>query len=260
MRATILGGIFLVSLSLTLILFLHPHDSFRPDLMIPEDALGLLVISNRLPNLDFVEHSRLGSDFGLDGKSLIRRIPKESREQLMALFEEELEAAWLVVHRLTGKPDGSWRIHFTGLLIPRPLRRESLKLRTEVAMQNLFGEGKTDLREHDSIRIYTGEESGQVLYQILLPEGLLISNSEEGWRKTLRTVAGREASLAEKPSFQRVRNHLQIETGFFIYFDARQLLSLLPEFGYLIRWEEGKWEEEYYEITDTDQGTQIDTD
>jgi len=252
MRATTLCGMFLVSLSLTLILFLHPHDRLRPELLIPEDALGLLVISNRLPSLDFVEHSRLGSDFGLDSKSLIQRIPKESREQLLALFEKELEAAWFVVHHLTGKPDGSWRIHFTGLLIPRPLRRESLKLRVELAIRNLFGEGKTELREHDSIRVYTGEESGQVLYQILLPEGLLISNSEEGWRKTLRTAAGREASLAEKVSFQRVRNHLQIEKGFFIYFDARQLFSLLPEFGYLIRWEEGQWEEEYYEIVNTD--------
>jgi len=81
-----------------------------------------------------------------------------------------------------------------------------------------------------------------------MPDFLLISNSEEGWQKTLRTIAGEEASLAEMTSFRRVQNHLRIDEGLFLYFKANRLFPLFPEFGYLIRWNQEEISEDYYEI------------
>lgn len=249
MRTIILCGVLLVSLSLTLILNLNPYYSPRIELIIPEDILGLLVVSDALPNLNFIEHSLLSSNFGLNSKDIIQRVPKEFQKQLSALFKEEIKSAWFIIHNLTRKPEGAWKIHFTSLLVPKHHNQKSLQQRTEVVVQNLFGKENTKLREHDRTKIYTGEKSGQILYQNFLPAGLLISNSEKAWNKTLLTLAGKQANLSDKTSFQKIRDHIEIEKGLFIYCNIQKLISLLPEFGYLIHWEGNKWKEKYYEIS-----------
>ena len=249
MRTIILCGVLLVSLSLILILNLNSYYSPRVELLIPEDVLGFLVVSNALPNLNFIEHSLLSSNFGLNSENLIRRVPKEFQKQLLALFKEEVKSAWFVVHNLTRKPEGAWKIHFTSLLVPKHHNQKSLQQRTEVMVRNLFGKDNTELREHDGTRIYTGKKTGQILYQNFLPAGLLISNSEKAWNKTLLTIAGKQANLSDKTSFQKIRAHIEMEKGLFVYCNTQKLISLLPEFGYLIHWKGGKWEEKYYEIS-----------
>ena len=249
MRTIILCGVLLVSLSLTLILNLNPYYSPRVELLIPEDVLGFLVVNNDLPNLNFIKHSRLSSNFGLNSEDLMRRVPKELQKQLLALFKKEVKSAWFVVHNLTRKPEGAWKIHFTCLLVPKHHNQKSLQQHTEVVIQNLFGKENTELQEHDGTIIYTGGKFGQILYQSFLPAGLLISNSEKAWNKTLLTIAGKQANLSDKASFQEIQAHIKIDKGLFIYCNPQQLISLLPEFGYLIHWKGGKWEEKYYEIS-----------
>ncbi len=115
-------------------------------------------------------------------------------------------------------------------------------------VKDIFGAAQTQTSEPQNDRITRGSEPGQILYQVQMPDFLLISNSEEGWQKTLRTIAGEEASLAERPSFRRVRSHLRMDEGRFLYFKANRLFPLFPEFGYLIRWHQAEISEDYYEI------------
>jgi len=248
MRLSMVVVLFLCPLSLSLIWLLQPEQRSAYEQFVPHDILGLMVLTRPPTRLDFLEHSSLGRWFDLVSQDLEDRIPDEVREQVDSLFKEELENVWLVIHQLEGQPEGSWRIHFTGLLKPRPLQRRALAVRIERVVKDIFGAAQTQTSEHQNVRIYRGSEPGQILYQVQMPDFLLISNSEEGWQKTLRTIAGEEASLAEMTSFRRVQSHLRIDGGLFLYFKANRLFPLFPEFGYLIRWHQEEFSEDYYEI------------
>ena len=248
MRLSMVVVLFLCLLSLSLIWLLQPEQRSAYEQFVPHDILGLMVLNHPPTRLDFLEHSSLGRWFDLVSQDLEDRIPDEVREQVGSLFKDELENVWLVIHQLEGQPEGSWRIHFTGLLKPRPLQRRALAVRIERVVKDIFGAAQTQTSEHQNVRIYRGSEPGQILYQVQMPDFLLISNSEEGWQKTLRTIAGEEASLAEMTSFRRVQAHLRIDEGLFFYFKANRLFPLFPEFGYLIRWNQEEISEDYYEI------------
>ena len=246
MRLSMVVVLLLCQLSLCLIWLLQPEQRSAYEQFVPQDILGLMVLTHPPTRLDFLEHSSLGRWFDLVPQDLEERIPDEVREQVVSLFRDELENVWLLIHHLEGRPEGSWRIHFTGLLKPRPLQRRALELRIEQVVQDVFGAVQTS--EHQNVRIYRGSEPGQILYQVQMLDFLLVSNSEEGWQKTMRTIAGEEASLAEMTSFRRVQAHLRMEEGLFLYFKANRIFPLFPEFGYLIRWHQEEFSEDYYEI------------
>ena len=241
-------AIVLCQLSLSLIWLLQPEQRSAFEQFVPQDVLGLMVMTHPPTDLDFLEQSSLGRWFDLVSQDLDEKIPDEVREQVVPLFQDELESVWLLIHHLEGQPEGSWRIHFTGLLKPRPLQRLALELRIEQVVKDIFGGAQTETLEHQSVLIYRGNEPGQVLYQVQMPGFLLVSNSEEGWQKTVRTIAGEEASLAERTSFRRVQSHIRIDDGLFLYFKANRIFPLFPEFGYLIRWHQEEFSEDYYEI------------
>jgi hypothetical protein len=238
--------LLLCQLSLGLIWLLQPVQRSSFERFVPQDILGLMVLTHPPSRLDFLEGSSLGRWFDLGSEDLEESIPDAVREQVVPLFRDELESVWLLIHHLEGKPEGSWRIHFTGLLKPQPFQRPALELRIERAVKDIFGGAQ--ISEHQNVRLYRGSEPGHVLYQVEMPDFLLISNSEEGWQKTLRTIAGEEASLAETASFRRVQSHLRMDGGLFLYFKANRLFPLFPEFGYLIRWHQEEFSEDYYEI------------
>lgn len=246
MRLSMVFVLLLCQLSLSLIWLLQPEQRSAYEQFVPQDVLGLMVLTHPPTRLDFLEHSSVGRWFDLVAQDLEERIPDEVREQVVSLFRDELESVWLLIHHLEGRPEGSWRIHFTGLLKPRPLQRRALELRIEQVVKDVFGAVQTS--EHQNVRIYRGRKPGQVIYQVQMPDFLLVSNSEEGWQKTMRTIAGEEASLAEMTSFRRVQAHLGMEEGLFLYFKANRIFPLFPEFGYLIRWNQEEISEDYYEI------------
>ena len=248
MRLLIAIGLLLCQLSLGIIWFLRPVQRSTFEQSVPQDILGLIVITHPPTNLDFLEHTRLRNWFDLASENLRGRIPEEVREQVVSLFTDDVESVWFFIHHLDRQANGSWRIHFTALLQPRPFHGRALELRIELAVQNTFGAAQTNVLDYQNIRVYTGSESGQILYQVQMPDFLLISNSEEGWQKTLRTTVGTEPSLTESGSFRRIKSHLRINSGLFLYFKANQLFPLLPEFGYLIQWQKGEFSEDYYQV------------
>jgi len=79
-----------------------------------------------------------------------------------------------------------------------------------------------------------------------MPGFLLLSNSEEGLRETLRAFAGKDPSLAGSLPFQRVKSHLDIHQGFFLYVNSSRILSVIPEFGYSVKWAGDAVYDEFY--------------
>lgn len=241
----------LFGLSLTLMGLLQPADTSRFEQLVPGDILALVVVTNPPASLDFFDQVQLRQWLGLDSQAVLGNIPDQLQDPLLSLLVHQTKSVWLFVHQLAHQENESWRVHFTALLVPRSAElTQALELPIKVAVTSLFGAGNLETTEDGNVLIYRGKEPGQVLYQGRMPEYLLVSNSSEGWQKTLRTATGEEESLSRNPSFQRVKNHLPIDGGLFLYFRANRLFPLLPEFGYLIRWQAGQFSEQYYEVTD----------
>ena len=240
--------VVLFLLSAGFIWYLPPPGKSGLDEMVPEDVLGLLVINHPPANLDFLDES-IFDNLGLDTQILRQRLTSELGAELRILFREDLENLWFIVHGLEHRETGAWKVQFTALLTPRPLRTKFVKLRVEAVVRNIFG-FPTRILDCEYIRVYSGSRTGQVLYQALLPETLVISNSEQGWKKTLRTAAGKELSVARNFSFRRVKNYLPIDAGVFIYVNAHKIFPLLPSFAYAVRQRRGEWEGKYYQVPD----------
>ena len=241
----------LFGLSLTLIGLLQPAETSKFEQLVPEDILALVVVTNPPASLDFLDQVQLRQWLGLDSQAGLENIPDQLQDPLLSLFVHQAKSVWLFVHHLAQQEDESWRVHFTALLVPRSTElTQALELPIKAAVTSLFGAGNLEISEDGNVLVYRGKEPGQVFYQRRMPEYLLVSNSSEGWQKTLRTAPGEEKSLSQDSSFQRVKNHLPIDEGLFLYFRANRLFPLLPEFGYLIRWQAGQFSEQYYEIDD----------
>ncbi|MEE8349450.1 MAG: hypothetical protein V3R94_07760 [Acidobacteriota bacterium] len=238
-------------LSVTLLGLLPPTRAAIFEQVVPEDILALVVVTNPPSSLDFLDQVQLSQWLDLDSRTVIESVPESLQDPLWSLLVEEVKSVWVLIHQLARKENESWRIHFTALLIPgSPDRPQALEVPIERAVRNLFGEEHLETSEHQNILIYSGKDPGQVLYQVRMPDYLLVSNSSEGLQKTLRTVAGKEKSLSTDRSYQSVKNQLAVDGGLFVFFRANRLLPLLPEFGYLVRWQEGRISEQYYQVSD----------
>lgn len=247
----LLVSLGLCVLSLTLIGFLPPAELSTFERVVPRDILALVVLTDPPASWDFLDQVQLRRWLDLDSQTVFENLPDPLKDLLVSLFVGEAKSVWFFVHHLAQQENLSWRIHFTALLVPRsPRRVQALELPIEAAVTSIFGAENLEISEYQNILVYRGKEPGQVLYQVRMPDYLLVSNSSEGWQKTLRTATGKEESLSQDPSFQRVKNHLRIDEGLFLYFRANRIFPLLPEFGYLIRWQAGQISEQYYAVTD----------
>ena len=240
--------VVLFFLSSGLILYLQTPGKFVLDEMVPQDVLGLLVIDHPPISLDSLGKGILSS-LGLDIQTLQRQLTSELTAKLGALFLEDLNNLWLIIHGFEHRESGAWKLQFTALLTPHPFRAEFVKLQIEAAVKNIF-HSPTRVLDQGDIRVYRGSQTGQVLYQAILPEVLVISNNEGSWKKTLRAAAGKEPSLAKDSSFRRVKNHLPIDAGVFIYVNIQKIFPLLPNFAYTLTHRRGEWKEKYYEVPD----------
>ena len=248
MRHFVVIGLLLSQVSWGLIWLLRSPQTVSLEHLIPKDILGLIVVRNPPSDLESLRNTQLLNWLQEGVHQLRERVPDRLAGEIYTLFRADLESTWIVIHQATPKPEGSWRIHFSALLVPRRNHGEAVALRTELAVRNVFGAAQTRVLQRDNIRIYRGSEPGQILYQIQLPDLTLISNNEKGWQQTLRATVGREPTLADDVSFQRVKNHLPLDGGLFLYFRANLLFPLFPEFGYLIRWNEDQVSDQYYQV------------
>lgn len=215
---------------------------------VPKDVLALIVINNPPSNLEFLNQTRLTSWFDVDPEGIRKRVPKRLREQISLLFQQDLESAWLLIHGATLRSTGAWRLHFSIFLIPRPRHREAVELRIELAVQDLFGVNEIKRSQYNNFQVYRGNQEGEILYKLQDRDFILISNSNEGWQKTLRTTLGKDANLGENTSFQWIKTRLRLDSGLFVYFRGDQLFPFLPEFGYSIYFNENQIRDDYYAV------------
>lgn len=222
----------------------------RFDRFVPRDVLALIVINNPPSNLEFLNQTRLTNWFDVTPEGIRKRVPERLREQISLLFQRDLASAWLLIHGATRRPTGSWRLHFSVFLIPRPRHREAVELRIELAVQDVFGVNEMKIFRNTNFQIYRGNQEGEILYKLQDRDFILISNSTEGWQKTLRATLGKDANLGENTSFQWIKTRLRLDSGLFVYFRGDQLFPFLPEFGYSIYFNEDQIRDEYYEVED----------
>jgi hypothetical protein len=238
------AAVLLLSLSLFLQSLPKPEYSFEA--LVPSDVLALAILDKPPASFDFLDHANVTQWVDIDLQAARERIPEEVRTEAASLFQQDLESAWLLIHSIEQHQD-AWRPNFTLVLVPKRFHAELLELRAELITIKVLGKGQAVVLDEGEIRVYRGgEESGRVLYRVRMPGFLLISNSWEGLGKTLQVFARRQPSLASRTAFQRVKAHLGLRRGLFLYVDSSRVFPLLPQFGYGIKWNGGEIQDKFY--------------
>ncbi len=245
MHRLAIAGAGLLAVSLVLLLTLHPGRPSGLESLVPSDVIAVAVISSAPPDLDFLRDMRLKQWIDIDVDSLRSKIPADFRNEIGAMFQQDLETAWILVHGLEKRED-AWRPEFTLALVPKPLHQELLELRIQLLAMRLFKVPELSVAEKDNLRIYRGSRDSQTLFQLRMPGLLLVSNTDRGLTKTLMSWSGRAPSLAQVRGFRRVRLRLPAKEGFFLYVNTGQILPLLPEFGYSMQWRDGELFDQFY--------------
>jgi len=233
-------------LSVSLLLCSLPTSGYRFERLVPSDVLALLIIRQPPANLDFLKEARLQQWIDVDVEALRRRISPEVRTEIENLFQADLDTAWVLVHSFSQKKD-TWKPQFTLVLVPKPFHAELVELRAELLAIKLLGGSEALVAEQGPIRVYY-KKTGGSLYRARMPGFLLISNTEEGLRKTLRCFSGFDPSIARSLPFRRVQAHLPVRQGFFLYVNSAELFPVLPQFGYSLTWAEGEMFDKFYVV------------
>jgi len=237
------GG--LLAASLVLLLTLHPTRPSDLESLVPSDVIAVAVISSAPPDLDFLRDARLRQWIDIDVDALRSKIPADFRNEIGAMFQQDLQTACVLVHGMD-RSESAWRPEFTVVLVPKPFHEELLELRVQLLAMRLFKVPELSIAEKDNLRVYRGSLASQTIYQLRMPGALLVSNTDRGLTKTVMSWSGRAPSLAQVQGFQRVRLRLPAKEGFFLYVNTRRILPLLPEFGYSMQWRDGEVVDQFY--------------
>jgi hypothetical protein len=225
-----------------------PAETATLEGLIPEDILALAVLTNPPENLYFLAETELANWINESSKDLDFGLMQPTLKNAASIFNREVLRLWLIVHGAESRGRENWRVNLTGLLVPRDPESRALEQEVDRVVREMFGPGTIEVADHEEVRVYRGERPGQVLYQIRTPSYLMLSNSREGWQEILQTSLGRRKSLDENIAFQKVRSQLPAREGLFLYVRASRFFSLLPEFGYSLRWGPEGVQEEYVEV------------
>jgi len=234
-------------LSVSLLLRSLPSSGYRFERLVPSDVLALLVIRQPPADLDFLKEAKLRQWIDIDVEALRQRIPMDVRKEIENLFQDDVDTVWVLVHAFSQSKD-AWKPQFTMVLVPRPFHAELVELRAELLTIKLLGGSEALVAEQGPIRAYYQKAGGRSLYRARMPGFLLISNTEEGLRKTLRCFSGFDPSIAESLPFRRVQAHLRVNDGFFLYVNSAELFPLLPQFGYSLTWAHGEMFDKFYVV------------
>ncbi|MFB3906301.1 MAG: hypothetical protein ACE15E_22890 [Acidobacteriota bacterium] len=234
-------------LSVSLLLRSLPSSGYRFERLVPSDVLALLVIREPPPSLDFLEDARLRQWIDIDVEALRRRIPSDVRGEIESLLQTDLEMAWILVHSVS-QTKGAWKPQFTLVLVPKPFHAELVELRAELLAIKLLGGSEALVAEEGPIKAYYKKTGGRSLFRARMPGFLLVSNTEEGLRKTLRCFSGLDRSIAQSLPFRRVQAHLRFNQGFFLYVDLSEIFPVLPQVGYSVDWVEGEMLDKFYVV------------
>ena len=234
---SVIALLFLIQLSLGLLWFLHPGDETDLTDSIPHDVLGLLILSPPVPHLSQLRSTRAGAWLQWGGESLQQESDWPGWRVLSPLLDRHIERAYVLLHGLEPKTTQTYRLQVTALIVPKPFHAVALEWHLQLALNALLSSPTALPTKAGSVSVYRGAQPEQMVYQVRMPQFLLLSNSLEGWRKTLRTGDGQLPDLRKSEPFRRVQAHLPWQRGIFLYLRGSRILSLLPTFGYSVRWQ-----------------------
>ncbi len=212
---------------------------------LPANLLGYAVVNEPRANLALLREIRLEA-LELDARDLEAGVSPvlDGLEQLAATGAPHL---WILIHGLERRPDAPGKIHFSLLVRRSPEREAQLEEAVRGLAESLF-QAPARLLEDGRVRLLLGPSPRQTLYQVRLPRWLVISNSEQGWKQTLDVWAGRAPSQASRAAYRNLRRRFDFGEGIFVYGDGRQVLPLLPEFGYQLRRRPWGLEDEFFPL------------
>ncbi len=212
---------------------------------IPADILAWIVVNQPDANLELLSQVKLEAvslepaDLGAAPPLALTRL-----RQAALLGQARI---WILVHGLEKREEGARKIHLSLLLS----RDEARDARLDEAVQQLaeaLFEGPAKVMEDGEVRVLAGTSPQQLLYQVRLPDVLVVSNSESGWRQVVEAWAGKRPLMSQTSAFQKLDRHFNLTQGILVYCDTKQIVPFLPEFGYQIRRRTWGIEEEFFPI------------
>ena len=218
------------------------------DVMVPSELAGLVIV-NRLPDsLDFLPRTRLGEWLDVEPVEIEAKLNLEIDREWVDEFRKNLVQAAVILHSLQRRESGSFRPHFTGLLRLRRGWQPYVEEWLEQEVLGRFGEDQTKILEQGPVKVFQGEQDGQIFYMSSEDGWLIFSNSKRGWEAVQLTLAGRRPSLKEIRSFQEVRERVDDTSDLFFYFSGLGTEQFLPEFGYSVRLEGDQVDDSYWAV------------
>ncbi len=221
-----------------------PSDPRR---LIPAGVPAVLVIRELPPSLDSLSETRAAQWLDLQPEEFHRLLTQgESLTELVPLAD----SATLILHDLTPRDEGRFRIEFSAVLVPRfPGWLVRDKLRQWIVSRTVarFAEEGPVSTEEGPPTVIRGTQPGQELYLWEWSGWLLLANSERSRRVIQHTAAGGGTRLVDARSFQDCRQRVAGDPDLLLYVRGGDRFGLIPEFIWAVSLDGGQVQETYCE-------------
>ncbi|GAB4133295.1 MAG: hypothetical protein Kow001_25370 [Acidobacteriota bacterium] len=218
--------------------------------VVPAGVQGVLVVRDPPPSLEFLADTRAAQWLDLDRDELRRVLDQGPDLTSLGELGSMAASATLILHDLTPRSEGRYRVEFSAVLVPRfPawLHRDGLRewitARTVARFQ---GQGQVIVEEGPET-VIRGAQPGQELYLGDWSGWVLVSNSEQSHRLMLQAAAGQEPRLVDSPTWQYCRPKVFPDPDILLYFRGGDRFGLIPEFVWAVALDGAGVQESYCE-------------
>ncbi len=218
--------------------------------LVPAGVPAVLMIRELPPSLDFLAETRAARWLDLQPEEFRHLLAQgegtDSFSELMPLAA----SAILILHDLTPRDEGRFRIEFSAVLVPRfpgwLVRDELRQWIVSRTVARFAGEGQVTTEEGPPT-VIRGTQPGHELFLWEWSGWLLLSNSERSRRLIQHTAVGGGPRLVDTPSFQDCRRRVAGDPDLLLYVRGGDRFGLIPEFIWAVSLDGGRVQETYSE-------------
>lgn len=204
---------------------------------VPTGVQGVVVVRDPPPSLEFLADTRAANWLDLDRDELQGMLDEGPEVSSLAELRALVASATLILHDLTPRREGRYRLEFSAFLRPRfPAWLHRSRVRnwiTAWAVSRFEGQGEVRVEEGPP-KVIRGAQPGQELYLWDWSGWVLVSNSEQSHRLILQTVAGRGPRLVDSPGLRYCRSKVVPEFDILVYVRGGDRFGLIPEFVWAV--------------------------
>jgi hypothetical protein len=200
--------------------------------------------------LAFLADTRAAGWLDLDRDELQRVLDQGPDLASLAELRPLVASATLILHDLTPRSEGRYRIEFSAVLVPRfPAWLHSDRLRSWITARTVarFESRGEVTMEQGPPTVIRGTQPGQELYLWDWSGCVLVSNSEQSHRLILQAAAGRAPRLVDSPAFRHCRPKVLPESDILLYVRGGDRFGLIAEFVWAVELDGGRVQESYCE-------------